>query len=214
MSIFWDKDRTPLGQTQKAAYMGVSGSVWGDQEDSSSAVKDVEVSFSDPCGNPDYMTFQPTPQTSPASDNFSGNDIVFHYNEFNVSPELCPYTVTCDRVTRNAGSSEQVIAFGCAELDRNGDARWNFVPEDILNGVEAGTYSVWYNVSAGANPALNAKFEVRITLTTDGVIENFPAIRSILERLDALEEQDRVWKAKLDEAKDEINRIRALHEDL
>ena len=208
MSVFWDKDRSPLGQTQKVSYLGVSGSVWGDvnnywsdadEDEKENAYKDVEISFSDPCGIPEFMTFQATPQTSPASDNYSGTDIVFHYNEYIVTPELCPYTVTCDRVTKNVGSNDPVTAFGCAELDINHEARWSFVPEDLLKGVEAGTYSVWYNVSAGANPALNSRFEVRITLTTDGVVDNFPAIRDILGRLDALEEQDRVWQAQIDE---------------
>ena len=58
-----------------------------------------------------------------------------------------------------------------------------------MRGITAGEYSFFYAVSAGQDASLNKIFEVKVVLTTDEIVSNFPVIQDILERLEQLENQ-------------------------
>ena len=181
-SVFWDQSQYPLGRTQTAKFVATAGSIYGEATDSLSATTDIVYTFSDPCGNPTYTTLTATPQTSPDADNYSGTDIVFKYEPFVVEPAFCPTTITCEYVS-------PATPLSCKELSQSGEARWNFKPTDTMRGITAGEYSFFYAVSAGQDASLNKIFEVKVVLTTDEIVANFPVIQDILERLEQLENQ-------------------------
>ena len=56
------------------------------------------VNFIDPCMSP--FTFASTSQTSPGSDKYSGNELVFTLNPFTITPLICEVEYTCTSVQR------------------------------------------------------------------------------------------------------------------
>ena len=77
--------------------------------------QDATVTFIDPCL--DQFTFSETAQTSPGSDKFTGQQILFELNPFTITPTICEVTYACSSVARadNAAS-----AVNCDDLTFDG----------------------------------------------------------------------------------------------
>ena len=64
------------------------------------------VTFIDPCLAP--FEFNPTTQTDPNSDKFTGNNIAFTLNEFEIEPTICEVTYTCTSIAKLSGDMKEI----------------------------------------------------------------------------------------------------------
>ena len=65
-----------------------------------------DVTFIDPCLAP--FKFNPTAQTNPDSDKFTGNNIAFNLNEFEIEPSICEVTYTCTSIAKLTGDMKTI----------------------------------------------------------------------------------------------------------
>ena len=77
----------------------------------STVTAEGDITFKDPCV--DTFGFSSTSQTNPASDNYSGNNIVFTLTPFTLDPsDLCTVTYSCKSVSNVSNDS----SIGCDNL--------------------------------------------------------------------------------------------------
>jgi len=149
-----DSPISPVPQTQVITITATSGST--------SEQGTFVVSFESPCQDKDLVTITATTQsaTVPASDSYTSTDMTFTYNAFQVVPSYCDLTVTC----RSVSPSNANVP--CQNLDSNGQATWNFTPQEYIDRrVPPGTYTVTFDVTASNGDAdLTESFDVVITL--------------------------------------------------
>lgn len=141
-SFFYDDDLSPIGQTQTVT---VSHIVKSDKAGTPDFVTKTgfDLSFKNPCEDAAFIKLTPTSQTSPASDEYSGDVISFEYNPFEVEPAFCNMEVSCRSVQ---GPSN---ALDCKQLENN-ELTWLFTPEDVVNdNVLPGEYVYTYDVTVG-----------------------------------------------------------------
>ena len=74
-----------------------------------------QISFSNPCLKP--FKFESKQQTSPGSDKFSGQEIIFTLTEFELTPERCEVTYRCTNVVFQ-GEGDSSIE--CSDLTFDG----------------------------------------------------------------------------------------------
>ena len=51
-----------------------------------------------PCEDSTYTTITEVDQTQPATDTYSGTEVVFTYSDYTVEPSFCTLYVTCENV--------------------------------------------------------------------------------------------------------------------
>ena len=144
--FFWDADKSPLTQTQTVTVTATSTSIYGAQNPSN-ANASFDLSFADPCIDTNFVTITQTTQTDPSADSYSGNDVTFVYNPFNiVAPIICLSNVdavSCQSISPDIGAN-----LPCQELSASGELTWNFPQSSYTNGdVPPGTYTFTYDVS-------------------------------------------------------------------
>ena len=136
---------SPVPQKQTVTVTATSTSKYGTNGVTRTDSGIFNLKFTDPCDNPDSSSIIATAQNASFSDNYSGNDINFTYNEYDVSPSWCQKTVNCDRI-------EPANSFiPCPELNDDGTTSWNFDEGDYQN-VPPGTYTVIYKVCVDNQP--------------------------------------------------------------
>ena len=72
------------------------------------------IDFIDPCLNPFDFSSTAQPGFSPATDKFTGNEISFTFNSYNIDPSVCDIQYECTSVTRTDSGDASVI--GCSDL--------------------------------------------------------------------------------------------------
>ena len=77
------------------------------------------MNINDPC---DGATLTTTTQTSPASDAYTGNDIIYTLTPFTIAPSTCSVAYTCDSVVRQDGedASYPDSLLNCDYFEKNG----------------------------------------------------------------------------------------------
>ena len=100
------------------------------------------------------------------TDNYSGNDKIFTYAEFEVIPEFCPLSVTCSSIT-GASSALKCVDY---EVDGSNQVTINLDSDAYNEGeIAPGKYTFTYDVTTGADatdhPNLTKQFEFELTLT-------------------------------------------------
>lgn len=76
------------------------------------------------------------------TDDYSGNDIIFTFNPFIISPNFCGVSIFCNNVQAPAG-----VNIDCIQLDGNNELILNFDKDSYLNGEFApGAYIFTYDV--------------------------------------------------------------------
>ena len=106
-----------------------------------------DLNFLDPCIDSNFVTITDTPQTNPPADTYSGNDIVFTYDPFDIqAPSFCLFdvdAVSCASVSPDIGAN-----LPCQELSQTRQLTWNFPESSYISGdVPPGTYTFTYDVS-------------------------------------------------------------------
>jgi hypothetical protein len=70
--FFWDKDNSPLDNTQTVTVKATSTSIYDLINDPISEEDDFDLNAVSPCGNSALVTIEKTDQTMPDVDNYSG----------------------------------------------------------------------------------------------------------------------------------------------
>ena len=100
VKIFWDSDLTLQGVTNTVSIAAESYSAYqADDTNKLTASDEFDVSILSPCEDSTYTTITAVDQTQPASDTYSGTNVVFTYTDYTVEPSFCTLYVTCEGVT-------------------------------------------------------------------------------------------------------------------
>ena len=77
----------------------------------STAVATADVEFDNPCLDP--FTFETIGQNNPASDEYTGTNIVFTLTKFTIDPPRCKINYACTSVEKIGGANSDI---SCDEL--------------------------------------------------------------------------------------------------
>ena len=86
------------------------------------------------------------------NDDYSGTKQTFTYNPFDVSPDICPLTVSCTDISSGGGPS--TLLCSNYELDESNAVDLQFTLDDYSSGdIVPGTYTFTYSVTTGSPDA-------------------------------------------------------------
>ena len=159
-SFYYDKDLAPVDQPKLVVTLTASSaSMYGNENAARTAANDFDVVFLNPCIDTSFVQLTATEQANQLEDEYSSSTVTFTYNPFQVSPDICPVTVTCVDVTG------PTTALACQELSESNQLTWVFTPTDYsVNGLQPGGYTYTFDVSTGDAPGLTQQFTVELTL--------------------------------------------------
>ena len=165
-SIEWDRDLSPVGQTQTATIIATTKSIYGPVQGMLMSMATWDLTFTNSCTDENAVTIIATSQTNPDPDTYSDTPVIFNYNPFTITADPGCQTgveaVKCRSVSPDLGS-----ILPCQELDQNGQLTWQFSEDDFTSGrVPPGTYTFTYDVStsAGYEVGVTKSFTVEVEL--------------------------------------------------
>ena len=128
--------------------------------DTRDATDSFELSFVDPCGLPNFVSFTSTTTgTNTLTDSYSSSSLTFGPVSVVTDPSFCAVTIKCASVSTNDGQSGYL---SCQELDASnqlelsfGETEYNDNPTSLLPG----TYTFTFDYFTGPDPNTDANLK-------------------------------------------------------